>query len=292
MKRHSLFLLIALTTLGCKADEAAPLPPASGEGAAPRPALPEVAAKPSTPTTPQVSDKTTGTTYPKDRAEVAPEMSGVIESIAVSEGDTVKKGQVLFRLRSADLALRIKQAETQLAGAKVQEAAVKTEHDRTQRLFEQRAVDQAQWDRIQAQYRSAQIAVEQAQVGLSLARQALGDAVVRAPISGVVTAKLKSAGEAVSMMPPTTVLVIEDQSSLELRFRLPEAALSSVAVGTTVHIRFAATGLSVDKQITRIAPSIDPSTRTVEIVVDLDNANGALRSGMLATVDIGSGAAK
>jgi len=292
MMRLSLFVVITLATLACNSGKEAKLPPAAGEGAAPRAALPEVAAKPSAHSTPQVSDKTTGTTYPKDRAAVAPEMSGVIESIAVAEGDVVKKGQLLFRLRSADLALRIKQADAQLAAARVQEAAVKTEHDRTQRLFEQNAVDKAQWDRIQAQYRSAQIGVEQAQVSLSLARQTLGDAMVRAPISGVVTAKLKSAGEAVSMMPPTTVLVIEDQSSLELRFRIPEATLSSIAVGTNVRIEFAATGTSVDRPVTRIAPSVDPATRTVEIVVDLDNADGKLRSGMLATVDLGAGAAK
>ncbi|MBT8491754.1 MAG: efflux RND transporter periplasmic adaptor subunit [Deltaproteobacteria bacterium] len=286
------FLLVLLLSApsSCKSESGADsLPPATGQGAEPRAQLPSVEpeAKISSKSGESGSNKTTGTTYPKDRAEVAPEMSGVIASIAVKEGDVVKKGQLLFRLRAADLALRIKQAEAALATAKVQLSSVATEYQRTERLFEQKAVDRAQWDRVQSQHDAAKAGVDQAKVSVSLARQALGDAAVRSPIAGIITRKLKSAGEAVSMMPPTTVLIVEDHSKLELRFRLPEKALKEVREGSELSANFTAIDRVIPAKVTRIAPNIDPATRTIEVIADLDNPDGALRSGMLATVELG-----
>jgi multidrug efflux pump subunit AcrA (membrane-fusion protein) len=109
---------------------------------------------------------------------------------------------------------------------------------------------------------------------------------VRSPIDGVVVAKLKSEGEMATMMPATIVLVIQDQSTLELRFRLPERALRYVKIGASVKARFDALGVDREAKVTRIQSAIDAQTRTVEIVVELPNKDGALKAGLLASVEL------
>lgn len=267
------------------------LPPAKGAGAPERPALPDVkppaddAAAKAAAATP-ATNRTTGTTVPVERAEVAPSMSAIISAIEVEEGDMVKKGQVLFRLRTTDLSLRVDQARAAQDSAEVGASSAKVEFDRMQRLLDKNAVERAQYDRVKAQYDAARSAADQARVAVSLARRGLSDATVKAPISGVVAAVLKNPGEMATMMTPTVVVVVEDQSKLEVRFRMPEAALAKVAVGNKIKATIEALGVTRDAVVSRISPAVDPRTRTIEIVADLDNADRSLKSGMLVVVDL------
>lgn len=291
MRNATLCIALLSISVGCKNESKGDeLPPATGPNAAPRPELPKLDGKNGDTQTAEVSDQTTGTTYPRAHADVAPTMSGVIASIAVEEGDPVKKGQVLFRLRPTDMALQVKQAEAAQRSAEVGLAAAQVERDRTKQLFDKKAVDPATWDAVKARYDAAVAAVNQAKVGVSMARKALGDATVRSPIAGVVTHKLKNAGEMATMMPPSIVVTVEDHSALELRFRLPERLVNAVKPGTGLKASFASAGVERDAKVARVSPSIDPRTRTFEVVAMVDNADAALKSGMLATVALAEGA--
>jgi RND family efflux transporter MFP subunit len=264
------------------------LPPAAGQGAPPREPLPAVAPAVTADRASAATEKTTGTTYPIERAEVSPDMSGIIEAVEVEEGDPVKKGQVLYRMRTSDLSLGVDQARAALKSAEVGLAATKVEYDRMQRLLEQKATEQAQFDRVKAQYDSASVGVEQARVALSQARRGLTDATVRSPIDGLVTEVRKNAGEMATMMPITVVLVVENQATLEVRFRLPESALSALAPGDSVTARFEAVKSERTARVHRISPAVDLRTRTFEVIATIDNADGKLKSGMLATVQLGA----
>lgn len=284
-------LLAALLASACapKEDAAAKLPPASGEGAAARAPLPALTkTSQDKPADAPTSRVTTGTTYPRHSAQVGPNMSGVLAQVAVEEGDKVKKGDVLFRLRAQDFDLRVQQGQAALKSAEVQLSAIKVEYDRTQRLFEKNAINQAAWDQVKAQYEAAQVGVEAARVGVSVAQKGRSDATVRSPIDGVITQKLKSDGEMVTSMPPSPVVVVEDHSVLELRFRLPERALTSIKAGDKVAAQFTAVGLTRDAQVVRISPNVDPMTRTIEVIAEIPNKDGQLKAGMLAELEIGS----
>jgi RND family efflux transporter MFP subunit len=281
---------------GCKRkDGASQLPPAQGSGAAPMPALPEINTGSKTDeasTVAPTEGHTTGTTYPRAEAQIGPNAGGVIERILVKEGDRIRKGQVLFRQDSKDAALRVDQAKAALEAARVNLRATETEHVRTKSMFDQKAVSQMQWDQVQARMDAARVGVSQAEVALSMAQKFFNDAVVRSPISGVVTAKLKNEGEMATMMPPTVVLVVQDQSALELRFRLPERALTQIKIGEAVRVNFEALGITRAAKISRIQNAVDARTRTVEVVAEIPNSDGALRSGLLASVELGEDKSK
>lgn len=284
---------LAVVAAGCKkpaADKEKGLPPASGAGAPPLPDLPQIkdpaSAEEASKVVAPTEGHTTGTTFPRAEAQVGTNASGVIEKIFVKEGDKVRRGMVLFRQDSRDAALRVEQAQAALEAAKVNLRATETEHTRTKAMFDAKAVNGMQWDQIVAKLDGAKVQVQQAEVMLSMARKALADATVRSPLDGVVTAKLKNEGEMATMMPPTVVLVLQDQSTLELRLRLPERALSEIAVGDPVTAKFNAVGVTREAKVARIQPAVDARTRTVEVVAELPNKDGALRSGLLAEVSL------
>jgi RND family efflux transporter MFP subunit len=288
----SILLLAAAGCRGKAAGQKNELPPAAGPQAPPLPSLPSVAPeKPPTSPAPRSEERTTGTLYPRAEAALAPNASGVIAEILVQEGSPVKKGAVVFRLDAADHALRRQQAAAALEAARVNLRATKVEHDRTKAMFEQNAVNRAAWDQVVARHDAAVVGVRQAEVALAVAQKAVADTAVRSPLDGVVTAKLKNVGETATMMPPTVVLVVQDQAVLELRFRLTERALTRVKPGDTVRARFDAVGLTRDARVVRTSPTVDMRTRTIEVVTEIDNRDGALRPGLLADVDLQAAAA-
>jgi multidrug efflux pump subunit AcrA (membrane-fusion protein) len=91
-----------------------------------------------------------------------------------------------------------------------------------------------------------------------------------------------------TMIPPSVVLVIQDQRVLELRFRLTERALTRVKPGDTVRATFGAIDLTREARVLRISPTVDVRSRTIEVVTELDNEDGALRPGLLADVELGA----
>jgi RND family efflux transporter MFP subunit len=280
--------------VACGRRKAPALPPATGDAAPPLPALPSIGKSNEGTAVSPTEGRTTGTTYPRAESQIGPNAGGVIDRIFVKEGDKVRRGMVLFRQDSRDAVLRVSQANASLAAAQVNLRATETEHQRTKLMFDEKAVNQMQWDQMQARLDGAKVGVQQAQVALEMAQKALADTTVRSPLDGLVTAKLKNEGEMATMMPPTVVLVVQDQSVLELRFRLPERDMGELKPGDVVTARFDAAGAARQAKVVRIQPSVDPRSRTVEAVAAIPNPDGALKSGLLASVyltDVDGGAA-
>ena len=289
MTRFSSSLIaVALVLAGCGKDQKAAdrkvLPPATGSGAAALPVLPALN-KPAEPAATAGSPrKSTGTLLPHSEVAVVARASGVVVELGVDVGARVKKGQVVFRVDDRNAVLRLAQAQTQLASAELQVKTTEVEYRRSKLLFEQQAVTQQHWDQISAQLDAARVAVAQARNGVAVASKAVVDATARAPIDGVVVARPISFGDYVSDAPPTHVLVLQDQATLDLKFRLPEQALTSVHTGDAITVSLPALGVSRKAKISIVAPSIDPRTRTVEITAVLDNRDGALRPGLMADI--------
>ena len=288
-----LIIVLAASLAGCrKEDDKKALPPATGSGAPPLPVLPTVT-KPSTPSSAVTSDrKTTGTLMPHSEVSVVARASGVIVAMNVEVGARVKKGQVLFRVDDRASQLRLAQAQTQHAAAQQQLKSTQVEYNRTKLLFDQKAASQQQWDQINAQVDAARVGVAQAQNGIALAAKAVDDANARAPIDGVVVSRPVALGDYVTDSPATQVLVLQDQATLDLKFRMPERSLAQVKTGDAITVALPALATSRKATISIVAPMVDPRTRTIELTAVLDNRDGALRPGLMADVAFEGAAAK
>ena len=282
------FVMVVLSAAaGCRRDEnKEKLPPPTGEGAPPPVQIPKLEAERQTEVT-ENGDLllVTGTSRPIREAKVGPKGSGVIVSLPVEEGDPVKKGRLLFRLESANQALATSQAEAALSGALVAERTTATELARVRALRERGSVSPATLDQVEAQHQGAQAAVKQARAALASARRATADTSVRAPIAGVVAKRMSSVGDTVTMVPPTVVLIIQDITTLEVRGNVPETMLKKLRPGSELLVRFPAVDVERRVTIERINPSVDPLTRTVEIVAMVPNKDSSLKAGMLVELD-------
>lgn len=290
----SSLIAVTLVLAGCGKDTRAAdrraLPPPPGRGAPALPALPALAGPAELPSATTASArKATGTLLPHSEVAVVARASGVVIALNVEVGARVKQGQVLFRIDDRGAALRLAQAQTQLAAAELQQRTADVELRRARALFDQQAVTQQRWDEVSAQVEAARVGVAQARNGVALANQAVVDATARAPIDGVVVSRSVALGDYVSEVPPTHALVLQDQATLDLKFRLPERALASVRAGDAIAVSLPALALSRKARVAIIAPRVDPRTRTIELTTLLDNRDGALRPGLMAEVALEAG---
>lgn len=289
-------LLLALTLLAaCSSAEAEksglpPARPSSGMPTIPGPPPPPAATGPASAAgaakAGQAANRYVATALPKHSAELGPKMSGTLTAVMVDEGEKVKKGQQLFRLDARSTRLGVTQAETALEGAVIARDNAQRELERQRVLAEKGTISPAVLERAEAAFNSATNSIAAAEVAVSMARRTTSDSAVTSPIDGVVARKLKSVGETVTMMPPTTVLVVQDQSVIELRARIPETTLKHVREGELITAHFSAVDVTRPATVVRIQPTVDPQTRTIEIVADVDNSDNLLRPGMYVEVDL------
>ncbi len=225
-----------------------------------------------------------GTTEPHQRSTLTPAISGIVADILVTEGQFVKTGDALVQFDRADIDLRMRAADAAYQAAKVQVDATQIEWNRARALVDDAALPKSQFDMADAHLKGAKAGVAQAEVGVAMARKAIQDTVVRAPYDAVVTARHVSKGEYAAMMPPKPLLTIEDIETLDLRIQIPATEMAKVQAGDRMAVAFPAIDKRGEYAVTRIIPSLNPMTRSFAAVLEIANADHALRPGLFAEV--------
>jgi multidrug efflux system membrane fusion protein len=203
----------------------------------------------------------------------------------VDEGDRVKQGTVLARLRSADYRVKLGQARAQLGQAVAAETQARQDLERAQQVFAGGGMSQATLDGTEnkeaaalAQAHAASLMVEEAQL-------ALADCELVAPLDAVVVKRMVEPGNLVGPGSPGYILV--DNSSMKVTFGVPDAMLDRVKVGARVAVVVEVIGSApISAPVSRVAPVADQKTRLFEVEVLLPNADGRLRAGMIASLQL------
>jgi RND family efflux transporter MFP subunit len=203
----------------------------------------------------------------------------------LQQGDWVKKDTVLATVRQADYQRAVEQYTGQLQQA--QAAREKSEQDfaRAQALYNANALTQTDFDAAKAQHDSTQGAVITAQAGLAQAQQALADCELRAPLDGQILSRNIELGMLVAA--GTTGFTMGDTQMVKAIFGVPDTLLGSVQLGKKQAIATETYPEEFTGQITAISPQADQKSRTFQVEVTLPNPKGVLRSGMVATLDLG-----
>jgi len=211
---------------------------------------------------------------------------GRIAEIHARLGDTVKKGQLLLKIHSPDLA----NAVAALKQAKADELLAKRYYDRNKFLYERGAVvAQKDLEAAEDVLTDAQATTENAitQVQLLNADPQHPSAFVelRAPISGVIVEQNIALGSAAKSLDATpNLFTIADLSQVWLVCDVYENFLAQVNVGDSARIRVNAyPDQQLQGKVVNIFSLLDPATRTAKARIELDNAQGLLKPGMFAT---------
>lgn len=231
--------------------------------------------------------------------EVVPQAGGRLLSISVRLGDAVSRGQRLAQLDDRELREQLRQAE---ASFDVAEATIRqreadlsfarTNLDRSRSLFERNLLPRQTLDDGEARYQSAQAQLDlakaqqaQAAARLEELRITQANTSIRSPVDGYVGRRYVDPGAFVSTNQP--VVQVVDISLVRLVVNLVERDLRRVAVGArgTVDVD-AYPGEQFEGRIARIAPVLDPATRTAEMEIEVPNPTRRLKPGMYARVSL------
>ncbi|RJQ52546.1 MAG: HlyD family efflux transporter periplasmic adaptor subunit [Actinobacteria bacterium] len=207
--------------------------------------------------------------------EVSAQTAARITSVAVSEGDRVKKGQMLVRLDYALLADQVKQAKAGISAAR---AALKATRD----------------DGTNADIAAAKAQLRQANVAYQMAAVQLSYAAIKSPQAGIVLSVPVSAGE--NATPGTIVAVVGDLRTVRVDVFVPEAQLGLVKIGQAAKVGVDSyPGEDFDGKVTRIASQAEFTPGNIETkeqrvkqvfrtTVTLVNLGQKLKPGMPADV--------
>lgn len=233
---------------------------------------------------------------PAVEIKVSFKVGGYIETIAqapdadgkprvIQEGDTVDKDMPLVALRKAEFQNDVDAARAERARAAAQARHARQELPRTRKLAASGAVPGAELDRARAETTASGGALRSAQARYQNAKAALADATLTSPIDGVVLAKEVEVGELVA--PGTVAFTIADIGSVKVKFGVPDTVLSRIEMGATERITTDAyPGETFEGRVTLISPSADPNSRVFEVHLTIDNADGRLKVGSVASLAI------
>ncbi len=230
----------------------------------------------------------TGEFVSPSRSEVSPKEPGRVAAVYADAGSRVNRGQPLLTLETDYFNLEVQRAQADLARAKAAEADTRRDLDRKKGLLGNQSIPQATYDRSQSAFDQAQAAVASAQASLALARQHVADAVVRSPFAGVISERRTDVGQRLGEA--GIAFVIEQTAPLKLRFSIPERYLGELKVGRVVTARVDPyPDETFTGRVKTVGGVIDPATRTFFAEAEFSNADGRLRPGLFARVDLGKG---
>lgn len=221
----------------------------------------------------------TGDLNPIATVDVRARIEGDLVGVLVREGQRVREGQLLARLESSEQESAHASAEADRVAAESELATAQWNLDQTSELYKAGAVSELDFKTAQQNVTTARARLAAAASRVRASSSLLRDTRVTAPTSGVIATKHVDNGEHVSRGAELFTLVRSDL--LELVAAVPARQANAVRVGQTVH--FAAGGRDFDGKVARVSPTVDPSTRSVAVYVQIPNADGGLRGGTFAT---------
>jgi RND family efflux transporter MFP subunit len=228
-----------------------------------------------------VSLPLSGSLAPLSSATIKSKVSGVVEATTLQEGMAVSAGQVLARIDQADLRARLQQQQAMLDEAQAKLAMASKNEGNSQTLLKQKYISQNAYDSTQNTVDLARANVKSAAAMVEIARIALNDGVIKAPISGVVSKRHVQAGE--KLAPDMPVYSIVNLSELTLEAQVPASEIPRVKVGQDV--KFRVDGFQqrdFHGKVARINPATEVGSRAMLVYISVKNDDSALRAGMFA----------
>jgi len=230
---------------------------------------------------------------------VVPKTAGRLDAVYVRLGDKVSMGQKIAKIEDREILEQVKQAEAAFEVGKAtirqREADLKfaqTNLDRSKSLFDRQLLPRqtmddadARFQASQAQLDLARAQVTQLQARLDELRINLANTIIVSPVNGFVARRATDPGAYASPNAPVADLV--DIHRVRLVANVIEKDLRRVQAGDAARVEVDAyPGETFTGRVARVAPVLDPTTRTAEIEVEIPNGDYRLKPGMYARVSV------
>jgi RND family efflux transporter MFP subunit len=241
----------------------------------------------------------TGVIRAQEEVVLRSEAPGIVQRIAVREGDRVRDGQLLVELKNDKQKIAVELSRSRMAKAAASVAETKVLLDNARKDFERAKIagdalprkdleDRAdQAARLEANLDAQVAELAQAKEELKLRERELLDTQLTAPFAGTVTQIAVNRGDTLKPM-ETQVLELVALDRLYVELLLPSAQAQKISANQKVSLQVESEALGkigqVEGRVYYINPKIDAASRTIRVKVSVPTLNGTVRPGMLAQV--------
>jgi len=211
--------------------------------------------------------KMVGTVFPIRESIVAGEVEGLVVEFPVKRGDYVKEGQVLAKLRTTTLEIRLK-------GAKADEHLARIKYQRAKELYEGKTISHQELDEFETRLVAQEAVVEGVE-------DDIGKCTITAPFDGRITEESTEVGQWLEK--GDSVISMLQMDYVKVRVPVPEKYIQHLNVGDKSEVNFPALGsITRTGHIIHIVPQADKRARTFPVFVKIDNKDELIKSGMFA----------
>lgn len=233
----------------------------------------------------EVTTPLSGKIEPNEEVSLLPTISGEVVKLNVEVGDYVKKGDVLFKIDPTQLQTAYDQAMASYELARSSLDAAKTSYDRMKMLYEEGVIARADFEAAETQYTNAMLSLQQVEVSVNSAEDALKNATVLAPMNGYVTAVNIVEGALATQASPA--VTIADTTKLKINTSVSEYLISKISEGDKVDVYIKALSSEpYEGTITTLMKTPGADALTYPITVTLDKKYSEVMSGMFAEIRI------
>ena len=212
----------------------------------------------------------TATLAAEREADILARVSGVVKKLAVEEGDVVTEGQVLLELDNAEYQFRLDQAQA----ARVD---FQSRYDRLNKMKEQELVSTEEYEKVVNDLASAKAAEGMAALNLSYTK-------VTAPFTGRVVTRRVNEGQTVNN--GTSLFILSDFTPLLARVHVPSKEFNQLRPDQPVDLVLESSATKLRGRIKLVSPTIDPTSGTIKVTVEINNYPDGVRPGDFAQVKI------
>jgi RND family efflux transporter MFP subunit len=199
----------------------------------------------------------------RDMAEARARISGVLVTLAVKAGDTVRQGQLIGRVRDDRLALQTGAFDAQVSAAAAEAARAQADLARTRDLFSHGVYAQARLDQVEAQAKSANAALTAARAQRGASAELGAQGAILAPAAGRVLTADVPVGSVV--MPGQSIAKVTAGPPV-VRIELPEAQAGALKTGDRVELNAEdLRGAAMRGSITQVYPSVTAGQVTADV---------------------------
>lgn len=229
-----------------------------------------------------------GRTQAKASVGAVAETAGIVDTVHVTKGQTVKVGDLLCTLDQGTRAAAVAQAQAGLDQANAGLVQAQSDFDTNAELRAKGLAASNTSRQLEVGLTSAKAAISSAQAGLDNAQAELARTEIHAKVAGVVQDPLVNAGAMLGMGQPCATIVQLDP--MVFIGQVPEARIGLAKLGLSAKIK-TITDQEVDGKVTFISATADAATRSFPVEIELPNADGSIRDGITATATVTMGTA-
>jgi membrane fusion protein, multidrug efflux system len=187
-------------------------------------------------------------------------------------GDRVQAGERLARVDSDELRLRIAERESTIRQAQAQLTVAESARAQQRSLSERGFISKAAFDAADSSYVAARSAFENAKTQMDMAKSALEETVLKAPITGVISKRSVEPGERIGN--EMAVFTIIDPSALEVVVPIAAERVAELKIGQIAKFQLDSGGTAIEGALSRIIPTTVSAARTVETRFSLPANSG------------------